>query len=118
MHQSIPSTKIPPPPGNFFEVVKSPASEQNFPAKARPLLLGQKTPIPGEYFRRFSQPFLLIGIKIWDLQTLKRNGRLSNYSLVIPSSFSAFIQHQLSTVIIVQPPGNSDRTNPQDLGQK
>ena len=40
MHQSIPSANIPlgpgKPPGNFFEVVKSPAPGQNFPAKARP----------------------------------------------------------------------------------
>ena len=34
MHQSIPSANI--PPGKFFEVVKSPAPGQNFPAKARP----------------------------------------------------------------------------------
>ena len=38
MHQSIPSANIPPPgkpPGNFFEVVKSPAPGQNFPSTAR-----------------------------------------------------------------------------------
>ena len=67
------------PPGNFFEVVKSPAPGQNFPAKARPP--GQKTPTPGEYFRRSSQPFLLTGVEILGFyrnQTLKRNGRLSN----------------------------------------
>ena len=81
MHQSIPSANIPQanPQGNFFEVVKSPAPGQNFPAKAQPL--GQKTPTPGEYFRRSSQPFLLTGIEILGFyrnQTLKRNGRLSS----------------------------------------
>ena len=96
MHQSIPSANIPPgrPPGNFFEVVKSPAPGQNFPAKARPP--AQKTPTPGEYFRRSSQLFLLICVEILGFcsnQTLKRIGRLSNYSLVIPSSFS------LSTIL-------------------
>ena len=49
MHQSIPSANIPRPPGQtpgeFFEVVKSPAPGQSFPAKARPP--GQKTLPPG-----------------------------------------------------------------------
>ena len=99
MHQSNPSANIPPPgkpPGNFFEVVKSPAPGQNFPAKARPP--GQKTPTPGEYFRRSSQPFLLTGVEILGFfrnQRLKRIERLSYYSLVIPSSFS------LSTILKV-----------------
>ena len=59
---------------------------------------GKKTPSPKEYFRRSSQPFLLIGIQILRFcrnQTLKRIGRLSNYFLVIPSSFS------LSTILKV-----------------
>ena len=84
------------PPGNFFEVVKSPAPGQNFPAKAR--LPGQKTPNPGEYFRRSSQPFLLTNVEILGFfrnQRLKRIERLSYYSLVIPSSFS------LSTILKV-----------------
>ena len=75
----------PPPPG------KPPG---NFPAKARPPR--QKTPTFGEYVRRASQPFLLTGVEILGFcrnQTLKRIGRLSNYSLVIPSSFS------LSTIL-------------------
>ena len=77
MYQSIPSANIPPPgkpQGKFFEVVKSPA-------------LGKNTPTPGEYFRRSSQPFLLIGVEILGLcgnQTLKRTGRLSNYSFSYP----------------------------------
>ena len=82
--------------GEFFEVVKSPAPGQNFPAKARPP--GQKTPTPGEYFRRSSQPFLLTGIEILGFfrnQRLKRIERLSYYSLVIPSSF------RLSTILKV-----------------
>ena len=39
MPQSIPGANIPPGklPGNFFNVVKSPAPGQNFYAKARPL---------------------------------------------------------------------------------
>ena len=98
MHQSNPNANIPPgkPPGNFFEVVESPAPGQNFPAKARPP--GQKTPTPGEYFRRSSQPFLLTGVEILEFfrnQRLKRIERLSYYSLVIPSSFS------LSTILKV-----------------
>ena len=98
MNQSNPSANIPPgkPPGNFFEVVKSPAPGQNFPAKARPP--GQKEPTPGEYFRRSSQPFLLTGVEILGFfrnQRLKRIERLSYYSLVIPSSF------QLSTILKV-----------------
>ena len=38
MHQSVPSTNIPPgrPPGKFFKVVKNPALGQNVSAKARP----------------------------------------------------------------------------------
>ena len=58
----------------------------------------KKTPTPGEHFERSSQLFLLIGIEILKFcrnQTLKRTGRLSNYSLVIPSSFS------LSTILKV-----------------
>ena len=91
-YASVNSKREHPPgqtPGNSFEVVKSPAPGQNFPAKAR--LPEQKTPTPGEYFRRSSQPFLLIGVEILGFcrsQTLKRIGRLSNYSVVILSSFS------------------------------
>ena len=68
MHQSNPSANI--SPGNFFEVVKSPAPWQKFSAKAqRP---GQentdprdkRTPTPGEYFERPSQLFLMIGVEI------------------------------------------------------
>ena len=46
MHQSIPSTNIPPgrPPGKFFKVVKNPALGQNFSAKAQPL--GQENTYP------------------------------------------------------------------------
>ena len=98
MHQSIPSANTPgQTPGEFFEVVKSPAPGQNFPAKARPPRQKKNT-YPGEYFRRSSQPFLLIGVEILGFcrnETLKRIGRLSNYSLVIPSSFS------LSTILKV-----------------
>ena len=57
---------------------------------------GKKAPTPGEYFRRSCQLFLLIGVEILGFcinQTLKRIGRLSNYSLVIPSSLS------LSTIL-------------------
>ena len=105
MHQSIPSANIRlgKPLGNFFEVVKSPAPGQNFPAKARPP--GIKTPTPGEYFRRSSQTFLLTGVEILGFcrnQSLKRIGRLSNYSLVIPSSFS------LSTILKVSPSFETD----------
>ena len=93
IHQSIPSANTPPahPTGNFFEVVKSPAPGQNFCAKAGPP--GQKS----TYARGIScQPFLLIGVEILEFcrnQTLKRTEMLSNYSLVIPSSFS------LSTIL-------------------
>ena len=72
MHQSIPSANT--PGGDFFEVVKSPAPEQNFSAKTRPQ--DRKTPTPGEYFRRSDQPFLLISVEILEFcrnQTLKKN---------------------------------------------
>ena len=78
----------PPPQANpveLFEAVKKPSPRQNFSAKARPQ--GQKTPTPGKYFRRSSQPFLLIGVEILEFcrnPTLKRIRRLSNSSLVIP----------------------------------
>ena len=74
-------------PGEFFEVVKSPAPGQNFVCKST--ALGTKNTYPREYFRRSGQPFLLTGVKIFGFcknQTLKRIGRLPNYSLVIPSS--------------------------------
>ena len=74
-------------PGEFFEVVKSPAPGQNFSAKALPPRT--KTPTPESTFRRSGQPFLLTGVKIFGFcrnQTLKRIGRLPNYSLVILSS--------------------------------
>ena len=77
------------PPGEFFKIVKSPASGQNLSAKARPP--STKAPTPGEYFRRSSQPFLLISVEILEFcknQALKRVERLSNYSLVISFSFS------------------------------
>ena len=79
----------PPPPGKFFEVVKSLIPRQNFPAKARPP--GQKNTYPRGVFMKSSQPFLLTGVEILGFcrnQSLKRIGRLPNYSLVIPSSFS------------------------------
>ena len=71
------------PPGNFLEIVKSPAPGPNF------VPLGQKSTHARELS---SQPFLLIGVEILGFcrnQTLKRIERLSNYSLVIPSSFSS-----------------------------
>ena len=51
-------------------------------------------PSSREYFRTStcSQPFLLISVEILEFcrnQTLKRIGRLSNYSLVLHSSFSS-----------------------------
>ena len=49
MHQSIPSTNI--PPGNFFKVVKFPAPGQKIFAKVRPR--GKKidkNPAPGDNF--------------------------------------------------------------------
>ena len=97
MHQSIPSANFPrAKPREFFEVVKSPATGQNFSAKARPR--DKKTSTPGEYFERSSHLFLLIGFEILEFcryQTLKRTGRLSIYSLVIPTSF------RLSTILKV-----------------
>ena len=82
-----------PPPGQnrgeFFEVVKSPASVQNFLQKAQPR--NKKAPTPGEYFEISSQPLMLIGVEILEFcrnQTLKRIKKLSNCSLVIPSSLS------------------------------
>ena len=80
--------------GKFSEVVKSPAPGQHFGLQIT--APGTKNTNPREYFRRSSQPFLLIGVEILGYcsnQTLKIIGRLSNYSLVIPSSFS------LSTIL-------------------
>ena len=81
--------------GNFFEVVKSTAPGQNFLQKHAPLR-DKTTATPGEYFGISSQPFLSIGVEILGYcrtETLKRIGRLSNYSWVIPFSFS------LSTIL-------------------
>ena len=98
MHQSIPSDNIPPsradPRGIFLRWSKALPRGKIFLQKHDPR--GKKTPTPGEYFRRSSQLFLLICVEILGFcsnQTLKRIGRLSNYSLVIPSSFS------LSTIL-------------------
>ena len=57
---------------------------------------------PQGVFKRASQPFLLISVEILGFsrnQNLKKIGRLSNYSLVIPSSFS------LSMILIVNGAG-------------
>ena len=81
-------------PLGTFEVVYSPARGKIFLQKYGPR---DKKPTPGEYFRR---SFLLIGVEIWRFcrnQTLKRIGRLSKYSSLIPSSFS------LSTILKVFP---------------
>ena len=70
MHQAIPSTNISPPwqaPGNFFDIVESPALWQNVSAKGQPW--DKKTPTPREYFERSSQLSLLIGVEI--LESLK-----------------------------------------------
>ena len=94
MHQSIPSANIPPPQanpwGNFLRWSKALPRGKIFLQKHGPR--GKETPTPGEYFRRSGQLFLLIGVEILGFcrnQTSKRIGRLSNYSLVIPSSFSS-----------------------------
>ena len=100
--------------------MKSPALGQNFSAKARPP--SQETPTPGEYFEGSSQLFLLIDVKILKFcrnQTSKRTGRLSNYSLAIPSSLSLsaileVLKFSVGTLVIdnrSNPPGNSDGTN-------
>ena len=96
MHRSIPSANIPPPSPESFKVVKSPARGKIFLQEHGPR--DKKTSTPWEYFERSSQLFLLIGVEILEFcrnQTLKRTGRLSKYSLVIPSSFS------LSTILKV-----------------
>ena len=88
MDQSVPGANI--PPGNFLEAVKNSVPGQNFSAKAR-APPGKKAATPREYLRRYSQPFLLIGVEILEFcgnQTFKKIGSLSNYSLVIPFSFS------------------------------
>ena len=71
MHQSIPSTNIPPGgklPGNVFEVVKNPASGQKFSAKARPL--AQSSTYPRGNFRS-SQPCQLITSKFLSFTEIK-----------------------------------------------
>ena len=97
MHQSIPSANIIPRENPFFGIVKSLAPGQNFSATDGPPP-GQENIHPGEYFERSSQLFLLICVDIFEFcrnQTLKRTGRLSNYSLVIAYNFS------LSTILKV-----------------
>ena len=79
----VPTSPLGKPPGNFFEVVKSPAPGQNFLQKHGPQ--EKETPMPEEYLERYSQLSLLIGVEILEFcrtQTLKRTERLSNYSLV------------------------------------
>ena len=108
MNHLIPSTNTPQGKlqGKFLEVIKSPAPGQNFSAKAQPP--GQENTYPREYFERSSQLFLLIGIAILKFcrnQTLKRTGRLSNYSFVIPSSFSLSV---ILTVLKFSPTFETD----------
>ena len=82
------------PPGKFLRWSKALPRGKIFLQKHGPR--GKETPTPGEYFRRSGQLFLLIGVEILGFcrnQTQKRIGRLSKYSLVIPSSFS------LSTIL-------------------
>ena len=91
MHQSIPSASISLPRQTleeFLEVVKSPTRVKIFLQEHDPQ---DKKDIPRNYFRESCQPFLLIEVEILEFcsnQTLKRIGRLSNYSLFISSSFS------------------------------
>ena len=64
MHQSIPSTNIPPPgltPGEFFKVVKFPVPGQKMFAKLRPR--GKKidkNPAPGDNFVDLQDNFAMI----------------------------------------------------------
>ena len=80
MHQSISSANMPPgkPPGNVFDVVKSPTQGQNFSAKARP---PRQNTYTGEYFRRSSQPLLLIGVEILQKSNLKKNWKAVDVQL-------------------------------------
>ena len=87
---------LPPPgkPRGIFWVSQKPCPGAKFSCKKHGPW-GKTTPTPGKYFRRSSQPFLLIGVEIqWDFcrnLTLKRIERPSNYSLVIPS-FSTILK--------------------------
>ena len=87
-HASINSKRKhpPPPPGNFLKWSKALPRGKILQQKHGPS--DTKNTYPREYFRRSSQPFLLIGVEILGNQNWKRIERLSNYSLVIPSSFS------------------------------
>ena len=63
MHQSIPSTNIPPrlTPGEFFKIVKFPAPGQKIFAKSRPR--GKKidkTSAPGDNFVNLQDNFAMI----------------------------------------------------------
>ena len=76
-------------PGEFFWGGQKPCPGAKFSCKST--APGAKTPTRGEYFKRSCQPFLLTGVEILGFyrnQTLKRIGKLSNHSLVIPSNFS------------------------------
>ena len=93
-YASINSKREHPPRGNFLRWSKALPRGKIFLQKHGPR--GKETPTLGEYFRRSGQLFLLIGVEILGFcrnQTWKRIGRLSKYSLVIPSSFS------LSTIL-------------------
>ena len=93
MHQSFPSANIPQtnPWGIFLRWPKALPGAKFSCKSTGP---GANNTYPREYFRRSSQPFLLTGVEISGFcrnQTLERIGRLSKYSLVIPSSFSSSI---------------------------
>ena len=66
MHQSIPSTSIPPPPpprltlGKFFKVVKFPAPGQKMFAKLRPGAKNRQNPAPGDNFVDLQDNFVMI----------------------------------------------------------
>ena len=85
MHQSIPSTNIPPradPRGNFLKWSKTLPRGKIFLQKQGPR--DKKIPTSGEYCERSSQLFLLVGVEILEFcrnQTLKRTGRLSSHIL-------------------------------------
>ena len=96
MHQSIPSTNIPPPRadprGNFLKWPKTLPQGKIFLQKHSPR--DMKIPTPREYCERSSQLFLLVSVEILEFsrnQTLKRTGKL------FKSSFS----FSLSTILKV-----------------
>ena len=93
MHQSIPSTNIPPglTPGEFFEVIKFPAPRQKIFVKLRPQ--GKKidkTPTPGDNFVDLQDNFAMI-VKPFAFFWYSSTGFLRVFSKIIKLANTKFL---------------------------